>query len=343
MVLLSLYGVVMKSLKKSVVVAVCVCLGSVMGFSQEALAARKIQIGHAYAAQHPMHQSMVAFADQVRTATKGELEFEIIPSGVLGGEIELIQQTVGGMLDASLIGAITMFQGFAPQAAIEDLPFIFTDRAVVHKAIDGAFGAYMAEKVIEPLGLKVATFLEHGFRQITNNKRAIARPEDLVGMKLRVPPLALRVEAFKLLGANPVPMALPELFTALQQGTVDGQENPLATIESYKFYEVQKFLSLTNHTYVSAPLIFNRDIWKSFDAATQKIILDAARKAQLMSRDLYVSYEAEALKRIKSSGVTVTTNVDYMAFADKVKPVWETFRKKNGNELFNLIAQAEKK
>ena len=162
-------------------------------------------------------------------------------------------------------------------------------------------------------------------------------------MKLRVPPLALRVEAFKLLGANPVPMALPELFTALQQGTVDGQENPMATIESYKFNEVQKFLSLTNHTYVYAPLVFNGSTWKSFDAATQKIILDAAKKAQTMSRDLYVKYETEALKRVKDSGVTVTTHVDYKAFADKVKPVWESFRQKQGNELFDLISQAEKK
>ncbi|GHU28752.1 C4-dicarboxylate ABC transporter substrate-binding protein [Betaproteobacteria bacterium] len=332
----------MKTLKRNVV-AVCICLGLVMGLSQDALAARKIQIGHAYAAQHPMHLSMEAFAAQVKQETKGEIEFEIVPSGVLGGEIELIQQTVGGMLDASLIGAITMFQGFAPKAAIEDLPFIFTDRLVVHKAVDGAFGVYMAEKVIEPLGLKVATFLEHGFRQITNNKRAITKPEDLAGMKLRVPPLALRVEAFKLLGANPVPMALPELFTALQQGTVDGQENPMATIESYKFNEVQKFLSLTNHTYVSAPLVFNKDSWKSFDAATQKIILDAAKKAQTMSRDLYVNYETEALKRVRDSGVTVTTDVDYKAFADKVKPVWESFRQKQGNELFDLISQAEKK
>jgi len=117
----------------------------------------------------------------------------------------------------------------------------------------------------------------------------------------------------------------------------------MATIESYKFNEVQKFLSLTNHTYVSAPLVFNRESWKSFDAATQKIILDAARKAQLMSRELYTSYETEALKRIKDSGVTVTTEVDYQAFSDKVKPVWEMFRQKHGGELFDLITQAEKK
>jgi tripartite ATP-independent transporter DctP family solute receptor len=333
----------MKSLsKRNFVIAACVCAGLFMGWGKDAFAARKIQIGHAYAAQHPMHVSMEAFAAQVKQETKGELEFEIVPSGVLGGEIELIQQTVGGMLDASLIGAITMFQGFAPKAAIEDLPFIFTDRIVVHRAVDGAFGAYMAEKVIEPLGLKVAAFLEHGFRQVTNNKRAIAKPEDLNGLKLRVPPLAMRVEAFKLLGANPVPMALPELFTALQQGTVDGQENPLATIESYKFNEVQKFLSLTNHTYVTAPLVFNKDAWNSFDAATQKIILDAAKKAQIMSRELYTNYETEALKRIRDSGVTVTTEVDYKAFADKVKPVWEMFRQKQGSELFDLISQAEK-
>ncbi|MDQ2084450.1 DctP family TRAP transporter solute-binding subunit [Xanthobacteraceae bacterium Astr-EGSB] len=333
----------MKSGKLNIIGAACLSLGLALGGGGEALAARKIQIGHAYAAQHPMHVAMEAFAAQVKKETKGELEFEIIPSGVLGGEVELIQQTVGGMLDASLIGAITMFQGFAPKAAIEDLPFIFTDRLVAQKAIDALFGAYISGKVIEPLGLKVATYLEHGFRQITNSRRAIAAPGDLSGLKLRVPPLAMRVEAFKLLGANPVPMSLPELFTALQQGTVDGQENPMATIESNKFYEVQKFISLTNHTYTSAPLVFNADTWKSFDPATQKIILDAAKMAKDMSRELYVKYEKDALARIKASGVTVTTDVDYKAFAEKVKPVWESFRKKHGSEMFDLISQAEKK
>ncbi|MCC8193927.1 MAG: DctP family TRAP transporter solute-binding subunit [Deltaproteobacteria bacterium] len=331
----------MKSLKLSVIIAGCLCLGLALGYAKDASAVRNIQIGHAYAAQHPMHFAMEAFAADVKKATNGEIVFEIVPSGVLGGEIELIQQTIGGMLDGSLIGAITMFQGFAPKAAIEDLPFLFTDRLVAHKAIDGGFGTYIAEKVIEPLGLKVVTFVEHGFRQVTNNKRAIAKPEDLAGLKLRVPPLAMRVEAFKLLGANPVPMALPELFTALQQGTVDGQENPLATIESYKFNEVQKFLSLTNHTYTSAPFVFNADTWKSFDEPTQKIILEAAAKAQAMSRDLYAKYEKEALDRIKASGVTITTDVDYDAFAAKVKPVWEAFGKKNGTELFDLVKQAE--
>ncbi len=309
---------------------------------QDAAAARSIKVGHAYAAQHPMHKALEAFGAQVAKETKGALTFEIIPSGVLGGEIELIQQTVGGMLEASFIGGMNMFQGFAPRTAIEDLPFIFTDRKVAHKAIDGSFGRHIAEKEIEPLGLKVATFIEHGFRQVTNNKRSIVKPSDMQGMKLRVPPLAMRVEAFKLLGANPVPMALPELFTALQQGTVDGQENPLATIESYKFNEVQKFLSLTNHTYTSGPLIFNRKVWNAFDAATQKAVLDAARMAKEMSRNLYEQYEKEALERIRKSGVTVTADVDYKAFADGVKPVWENFAKKHGTQLFDLIAQDTK-
>ena len=325
----------MKVLRKSFV-AVSMVLFGFMACCATGADAREIKMGHAYAANNPMHKALEIFAAEVAKETGGELTFEVLHSGVLGGEIELIQQTIGGMLEASFIGGVTMFQGFAPATAIEDLPFLFTDRETAHKAYDGEFGKILSEKHIDPLGVKVVGIIEHGFRQVTNSKRSVVKPEDMSGLKLRVPPLELRVQAFKLLGANPVPMALPELFTALQQGTVDGQENPLATIESYKFNEVQKHLSLTNHTYTAGPLIFNRAAWDKFDPETQKIILKAAESAKKASRELYAQYEGEALERLKKSGVQVVEHVDTKAFQDKVQPVLDSYAKKFGSELIGL-------
>lgn len=328
-------------MKKFGLFACLAVMVAVLGMCGRGVAAT-VQLGHAYSSHHPMHITLAEFAAEVKEKTGGKYNIEIVHSGVLGGETELIQQTLGGMLDVSFLGGINSFQGFAPKTAVEDLPFIFTDRAAAHRAFDGAFGKRIIDEEIEPLGLKAIMYVEHGFRQVTNNVRPIKTPADLAGIKLRVPPLAARVEAFKLFGANPVPMALPELFTALQQGTVDGQENPLSTIESYKFNEVQKYLSLTNHTYATGLLVFNRDTWNAIDPATRQIILDAGKNATALSRQLYTKYENESLERIKASGTQVTADVDYAAFSAAVEPMWDAFAKKYGAELIDLIKQAER-
>lgn len=299
--------------------------------------AREIKVGHGYPNTHPMHLALVQFSDEVKEKTKGDLVFTIVPSGVLGGEGEMIQQLLGGMLEATYISGINAFQSYVPQASVEDLPFLFKDAQAAYDAFDGPFGKRIAEHYLEPLGFKVVTYIEHGFRQITNNKRPIVRPDDLKGLKLRVPPLELRIEEFKLLGANPVPVALPELFSALQQNTVDGQENPIATIDSFKFYEVQKYLSLVNHTHTTGLLLIHKAVWGKFTPEQQAIILAAGESAKKASREMAVKYEVEAVARIKASSNMQVNEADYASFAEQVKPMWDTFVKKNGSDLLDLL------
>jgi len=299
--------------------------------------AREIKVGHGYMNTHPMHLALVHFSEEVKAKTDGEVVFTIVHSGVLGGEAEMIQQLLGGMLEASYISGINAFQGYVPQASVEDLPFLFKDAQAAYDAFDGPFGAHIAEQYIEPLGVKVVDYIEHGFRQITNNKRPIVTPEDLKGLKLRVPPLEVRIEAFKLFGANPVPISLPELFSALQQNTVDGQENPIATIDSFKFYEVQKYLSLMNHTHTTGLLLLHRAVWEKFTPEQQRIILGAGASAKKLSRELAQKYETEAVERIKATSGMQVNEVDYEAFASMVKPLWDNFVKKNGSDLLDLL------
>ncbi len=299
--------------------------------------AREIKIGHGYPNTHPMHKALVHFSDEVKAKTNGDLVFTIVPSGVLGGEAEMIQQLLGGMLEASYISGINAFQGYVPQASVEDLPFLFKDAQAAYAAFDGPFGERIARHYIEPLGVKVVGYIEHGFRQITNNKRPIVKPEDLKGLKLRVPPLEVRIEAFKLFGANPVPISLPELFSALQQNTVDGQENPIATIDSFKFYEVQKYLSLVNHTHTTGLLLLHQAVWNKFTPEQQQIILEAAENAKKLSRELAEQYEAEAVERIKATTDMQVNEADYESFAAMARPIWDNFVKKNGSDLLDLL------
>ncbi len=300
--------------------------------------AREIKVGHGYTNTHPMHLSLLKFAEEVKEKTHGELAFTIVHSGVLGGEVEMTQQLLGGMLESCYIGGIIMLESFVPQAGVEDLPFLFKDSEAVYRAFDGPFGKALAEKYLEPgLKAKAVTYIEHGFRQVTNNKRPIVKPEDLKGLKLRVPPLELRIATFKLFGANPIPIALPELFTALQQNTVDGQENPISMIDSFKFQEVQKYLSLTNHTHTTGVLLIHENIWKQFTPEQQAIILEAGETAKLLSRELTAKSEAETLAKLKQNSSMEINAADYEAFAEKVQPIWQAFTQKNGSDLLDLI------
>lgn len=299
-----------------------------------------LKLGHAYSDSNTMHIALKKFAEVVEQETNGKMQVHLLHSGVLGGEMELIAQVIGENLDSAMIGGVTMLQTYDKRAAIEDLPFLFRDVGHGRNATDGLYGEMVKKEIIEPLGVKLINYLEHGFRQITNNKRAIYVPKDMEGLKLRVPQLPLRIEALRVLGTNPVPISLPELFTALQQGTVDGQENPLSTIESSKFYEVQKFLSLSNHTYNMAFTIMNNKVWNSLSNEQQEALLKAGEAAKQMSRDLYEREHGRIIETIKSAGVKVN-EIDTDAFRRAVEPVWEKFGKEYGIEFLNAAIEAD--
>lgn len=325
---------------KKVVVASCLVLSGVLAMTPAY--ARTYKIAHAFAATHPFTAGLERFAKNIDTASNGRIKFDVVHGGVLGGEVEMIPQIMSGSLDSAVFGGISVFQSFSSKAAITELPFLFPDAKTAFAAFDGKLGDLVAQQIINPLGIEVLGYMENGFRHFTNNKRPIIKPEDMKGIKFRSAASPLRLKMFEALGTTAVPIALPELFTALQQGTVDGQENPLVTIESSKFYEVQKYLSLSGHIFDVAPIVISQDVWKSFSAEDKALIQAAMNDAKIFQRELCANANEKILEKLKASGMQINA-IDKELFVKAVQPVWDGFIKEHGRELIDAAISADKK
>ncbi|MDD4569718.1 MAG: DctP family TRAP transporter solute-binding subunit [Tepidanaerobacteraceae bacterium] len=299
-----------------------------------------LKVAHIFSSTHPADIALQKFKEIVERDTDGRVTVDIYNSGVLGGDVEEIQQVVAGQLDAAVVMGVALWQGMDPRTAIEEVPFLFKDADMAHRAYDGAFGEKLAKEVLEPTGVKVLAYWENGFRHFTNNKRPIYKPEDMVGIKFRSAQSPLRIQMFQELGANAIPMAFPEVFTGLQQGTIDGQENPLATIESSKFYEVQEYLSLSGHIYSCAPFVINPKIWESYPDDVKEVILKAAAETRDMERQLIAENDQQYIDTMKKAGIKVN-EVDKDAFKEAVQSVWDIFKEDVGSDLIDAVLQFE--
>ena len=307
--------------KRSLIVLGTIMLLLVAAFPAQA---RTYQIAHQLAATHPFTPTLEFFAKEVADKTKGRVKFNVLHSGVVGDEVAMTNQLMSGTLDAGILGLV-IFENFDPIGCVEDLPYLYKDKGHVRRAIDGDFGKLVSKELIEPLGLRPLGWVEYGFRHFTNNKRPLNKPEDLAGIKFRSGPNHMRLLMFEAFNAKAVPTAFTELFTALQQGTVDGQENSLPIIESGKFYEVQKYLSLTGHIFGSGVIVINNDVWKSFSPEDQKIISEVGHQASALQRELTDKLEESVLETLKKAGMEIN-EVDKKIFAEAcVKPVWEGY------------------
>jgi tripartite ATP-independent transporter DctP family solute receptor len=302
--------------------------------------AKTYKLGHIFQPSHSINVTLEQMAKEVDAATKGEIQFSILHSSVLGGDVEMLSQLLIGSLDACALGGIGIFENMNPLGAVDEVPFLYPNAEAAYRAQDGKFGRLVEQKVIEPLGLVNMGYMENGFRHFTNNKRPITKPEDMKGIKFRSAPVPLRVMMFKELGADAIPISFGELFTALQQGTVDGQENPLAMIDASKFYEVQKYFSLSGHLYTTVPLLINAKVFNSFTPEQQKIVRDAFRKAVEVQRKLAVEAEATLRAKFEKLGVQIN-DLDKKPFIDMVQPVWQEYIKKNGEDGKALIEAAQ--
>ena len=234
-----------------------------------------------------------------------------------------------------MVSGVAMYQGYDARAGIEDLPFLFTSAESAHKALDGEYGVKLAEEVLEPVGTKVINYWENGMRHFTNDVRPIVTPSDMKGIKFRSANSPIRIKMFEACNASVVPMQFSELYTALQQGTVQGQENPIPLIETSNFDGVQKYLSLSGLIYNATVLAFNPDKWNSLSPELQEVIINAANEARDYERELNAKESDDAVERLKSKGMEVN-EVDKSAFVEAVQPVWDTFKKENGSELIDL-------
>lgn len=313
-----------------------ILLVAVVCFFATAIAAQAkvYRLGHVVNEKDGFHVAAVKFKELVEKRSNGRIKIQIYPNAQLGDERTLLEGLQMGSVDFAVItsGPIS---NFAPKFAVVDMPFLFKDAKTAYRVLDGSIGKDLL-KELEKANLKGLAFAERGFRNLTNNKRPIHKPSDVKGLKIRVMQNPVYVDTFRALGANAVPMAWGDCLTALQQGTIDGQENPVNVIYAFKIYETQKYLAMTRHTYAPAVIMMGLNLWKQFSPSDQKLLLKCAQEAAEYERAWDNGQEAKQLDFIKAHGMTVTYP-DLKAFRTAVKPVYDKYRPKFGNYLDRIL------
>ena len=275
------------------------------------------------------------FCDAVAKGTANRYSCQHFPSSALGGEREMIESVQLGTQDLTNVSTGAL-GNFVPETKIVDIPFLFRDYDHARKVMDGPIGQDILKKM-PAKGLVGLAWTENGFRHMTNNKRAINTAADAAGLKVRTMENKVHMEGYKSFGLLPTPMAFPELFGALQQGTVDGQENPIPVILSSKFSQVQKHLSLTGHVYSPAVLLLSVRVWDKLSDADKKVFVDAAKEAAVAQRKRVNSDEANGIAQLRKEGMQVVENVDGESFRKAVVPAYANFSKEFGADKIAAI------
>lgn len=318
---------------------IVICLVLVMSMSMSALAAPKtLKVGHVLAPTHPYQIGLEKFAELVQAKTNGSIVIKAFHSSQLGGEREMIESLQFGTLDMTLVSTAPL-AGFLPEFQVFDLPFIFESREIAYRVLDGQIGQDLLKK-LDKKGIIGLAYWENGFRHVTNSRRPITTPADLSGLKIRLMENPVHMDSFRAMGALPTPMAFGELFTALQQGTVDGQENPLAIIETSKFYEVQKYISLTGHFYAASPLLISKTVWNKLSEKERTALMEAAKEAGDFERAMIIGMDNELSAKMKEKGMEVTV-VDKSLFKQATKSVYDKYESIVGKELLDSVRNAK--
>ncbi len=310
-------------------------LGLVAGLVSAASAQTVMRINISIGKDSHQGVAIDTFAKEVEQRTAGRYKIETFYAGSLGGERESIESVQLGT-QALTLTSTGPVPNFVPDARILDIPFLFRDKAHAHAVLDGPIGQEMSKK-FEPKGFKVLAWCDNGVRHMTNSKRDVNLPDDLKGLKMRTMENPVHVAAYKSLGIVTTPMAFPEVFTALQQGTVDGQENPLSVIMAAKFDQVQKHVSLTGHVFSPAVFLMNKSMFDKLSADDQKAFMEAAKAGTVANRARVDADDAKGVEYLRSKGVTVIDNIDKAKFAAKMAPVLADFEKQFGKDNIDRI------
>ena len=312
-------------------------LGAVLsaGLAFTASAGTTIKVGHGAAEAFHMHRALLKFEELVEAGSGGEIDVQIFPSSQMGPDREMIEGVQTGVLEMA-IPPSSFFAGWDPAFAVIELPYMYASKNIAFDVLDGSAGDGMLSRV-ENQGLVGLGWLELGVRNVTNNVRPVATPEDLEGVKLRTMKVPAHVATFETLGANPTPMNFGEVYSALQQGVIDGQENPLAIITSQRFYEVQKYLSTTGHVFAVYMPVISKPFFDSLSAEHQKLVRDSMAAARDHQAQLVASEDAAQLEQIRAAGVEVLelTAEQRQVFADKTESVRLQYREKVGAEAYD--------
>ncbi|CDZ58265.1 TRAP transporter substrate-binding protein [Neorhizobium galegae] len=286
---------------------------------------------------HPQVTGMEKFAEIVKTKSGGKIDVKLFPGGVLGGDVQTVSALQGGVVEMLVLNAGILSSNVKAFGAV-DLPFLFNSGEEADKVMDGAFGKSLSEK-LPATGLVGLAYWELGFRNLTNNRRAVTKLEDIKGLKIRTLQSPIPIELFNSLGANAVPLPYTELYTALETGTVDGQENPFANIINAKFYEVQKYLTVTRHQYNPQIVLISKKFWDGLNDEEKGILQSAATEARDFQRKVSREADAKALDEIKKTGMQVTelNSAETQKIRDAVKPLIDKFSADVGADTVSLL------
>jgi tripartite ATP-independent transporter DctP family solute receptor len=304
---------------------------------------RTLRFAFQNAQEHPQGQGAKKFADIVEQKSGGKIKVRLFPSGQLGGDLQTVSALQGGTIDLTVLNA-GLLVGQVKEFGLFDLPFLFESGKEADAVVDGPFGRKLAD-LLPAKNLMSLGYWELGFRNLTNSRRPVTKLEEIQGLKVRVVQSPLYIDLFNTLGANAVPLPFPELYTALEQKTVDGQENPVTLINTSKFYEVQKHLTLTRHTYNPQIVVFSKRVWDRLDADEKKLIEDAAQEARTFQREFSREQETKALEAVKAAGMQVVElpAAEVARIREKVQPVIKKFSEGvNEATVKELYAEIEK-
>ncbi len=315
--------------------ALAATLAGGLAASGQATGQTMLKINIAVAQNSHYGVAIDTFAREVERRTNGRYKVQTFYSAALGAERESVEGVQLGTLDLTLTSTGPL-PNFVPEVAILDIPFLFRDYAHARAVLDGPIGQELLAK-FPAKGMIGLAWAENGFRHMTNSKRPVNVPEDLKGLKMRTMENPIHIEAYRQFGILPTPMAFTEVFTALQQGTVDGQENPLSVITAAKLDQVQKYLSLTGHVYSPAVFLMNKAQWDKLSDADRQAFLDAARDGVRANRARVDDDERKAVADLRARGMTVAENVDKAKFQAALGPVYTDFGKRFGQANIDRI------
>ena len=285
-----------------------------------------LRLAHVVNEQDGFHIAATKFEELVEERTDGKVNIEIFPNASLGDERTLLEGMQIGTVDMGVItnGPVANF--------VEEMAFLFPSPEAAYSVLDGPIGQELLDKLAD-VNLKGLAYAERGFRNLTNSERAVNSPEDLDGLRIRVMENPVYTDTFRELGANAIPMAWTEALTAMQQGTIDGQENPVNVIHSFKLDETQNYMTLSRHTYAPAIFVMGMPAWNQLPEAAQDVIRQAAQEAAEHERQVNADMEAEQLAALREAGMEINDSPDMEAFQAAVAPVYEKYGEQFGDYL----------
>jgi tripartite ATP-independent transporter DctP family solute receptor len=290
----------------------------------------KIKVGNVTAPDHPLNVSLEKMAELMREKSGGRLDATVFPSSQLGslraiseglqmGTIEMGTQSPGGLAS------------FMPLYGVLELPYVYSSNADVYKIVDGPIAQELDEIFRKKTGIRILGYWMNLYRNTTNNRHPIEKPDDFKGLKLRVPETKTVMDTLALLGASPIPMNFGEVYTALSQGIIDGQENPLTIIWASKLYEVQKYLSMTGHVYSPTCVMISDEFFETLPEDLRAIIIESVAEVRPAAREMVEKQEEGLLEQLKEKGMLIN-DVDTAEFRKLMQPLYESFAEANGKE-----------